>query len=172
MIDNVTSRAGLINLNSLVWNQFAAPVYRDLLRHAWHCTDPDYSTSELSAGVTGKRKFSEIQFEFDTSTRFEFKCTEYAFIKCSHCGKHMCITWREAVSTSSMIQCTTKIRVLIQLLVLHTLIQAHQIQIQMKPITMIFVNEDQARPENTNFRPLYFVNCSFYEHHISCVEYA
>lgn len=36
----LTSRGGVINTHSLIWDQFQSEVYTDMLRYAWHNTDP------------------------------------------------------------------------------------------------------------------------------------
>lgn len=46
----VTSRDGVINMNSLVWNQMNAPVYWDLIRTGWRHADNSYVPSELTFG--------------------------------------------------------------------------------------------------------------------------
>ena len=79
-----------MNLHSLISNQFDSFGYRDMIRHAWHSTDPDYSIDELSSGppVT---MVQDVQFNFNPAHRCEFNCTNHAFIKCSHCGELMCL---------------------------------------------------------------------------------
>lgn len=72
--------------STLIWNQFSSPAYRDMVRHAWHNTDPDYSTSELVSGPP-VRMIQEIQFGFDSSARCAVDSEQHAFIRCSHCGK-------------------------------------------------------------------------------------
>lgn len=46
-IANLTSRWGAINLHSLIWNQFGSEAYTDMIRYAWHNTDPHFSTDEM-----------------------------------------------------------------------------------------------------------------------------
>lgn len=89
-VDDITNREGLMNLHSLIWNQFSSSEYEDMIRHAWHNTDPDYGVEELSSEPPG-RMVQEVQFDFDPSDRCEFNCTNHAFIRCSHCGKLMCL---------------------------------------------------------------------------------
>ena len=88
-VRDVTNREGLMNLHSLSWNQFATSAYRDMIRHSWHNTDPDYSTSELMTGPP-VRMVQDIQFNFDPSSRCEYG-SNHAFNRCSHCGNLMCL---------------------------------------------------------------------------------
>lgn len=85
-INDVTSRNGTINLHSLIWNQFAAPIYSDLLRSGWHNTDPDYSTDELVLG-NPPPTVDEIQFSVDAGIdRCEVDESLPAYLRCAHCG--------------------------------------------------------------------------------------
>ena len=86
----MASRAGIVNMHSLVWNQFGSEAYTDMLRYAWHKTDPSFSDSELSSRPPPPM-VHEINFNFDKSRRCEMNCTNFAFIKCAHCGKHLCL---------------------------------------------------------------------------------
>lgn len=69
LIDGVTNRACLMNIHSLIWNQFSARAYRDMIRHAWHNTDSDYSVTEIASRPPG-RMVQEIQFDFDHDENF------------------------------------------------------------------------------------------------------
>lgn len=89
-LQNITTREGLMNMHSLIWNQFSSFRYQDMIRHAWHNTDPGYSTRELSSGPP-VHMVQDIQFEFDPRQKCQFNCSNHAFIKCSHCGKFMCL---------------------------------------------------------------------------------
>lgn len=90
MTDKITDRLAVLNVQSLVWNQFMSPAYKDLLLYAWHDTDPDFSRNEL-------RRFpplnvDAIQFKRDLRTRCEVPgCTRKSHIRCSHCGKNICL---------------------------------------------------------------------------------
>lgn len=92
ILDNVTSRAGIMNMHSLAWNQLSSPAYRDMIRHAWHNTDPDYSIDELQSRPPG-RMVQEIQYGFDHSDNCQHHtgCDRHAFIRCAHCGKLLCL---------------------------------------------------------------------------------
>lgn len=91
LMDLVTLREGIINMHSLIWDQFQSPAYRDMLRAAWHNTDPAYDIEEL--GRNPPARVNEIQFVFDKPQECEIaNCTHQAFIRCAHCGKHMCLS--------------------------------------------------------------------------------
>lgn len=83
-------RYGIINMQSLIWNQFLSPEYRPMLRYAWRNTDPGYTNSELQSRAPPPL-VQDIQFNFNQSSLCEHNCTNYAFIRCSHCGKLMCL---------------------------------------------------------------------------------
>lgn len=92
----LSSRAGIINTHSLVWNQFGSENYTDMLRFAWHNTDPDFSVDELTRPLP-VRGVIDIQFNLN-ETRCQHKeatsnstCSRPAFIRCSYCGKVMCL---------------------------------------------------------------------------------
>lgn len=90
LIGELTTRAGILNLQSLMWNQFGSPAYRDMIRYAWHSTDPTFNREELAnhspAGVR------DVQFGFDKSKTCEIEnCRHKANIRCSHCGKLLCL---------------------------------------------------------------------------------
>lgn len=93
LLDQVTNRAGIMNIHSLIWNQFSSVQYQDLIRHAWHNTDPDYSVSELATRPPG-RNVDAVQFRsFNGADKCEHhtNCSNHAFIKCAHCGKLLCL---------------------------------------------------------------------------------
>lgn len=88
---SVTSRNGTINMQSLIWNQFSSPAYRQMLRYAWHDTDSSFDVMK-ELGTTGKpKKVIQIQFKLTSSHCQVENCTEHAFLRCSHCGKHLCL---------------------------------------------------------------------------------
>lgn len=90
------SREGIINMHSLIWNQFGSENYTDMLRYAWHNTDPHWSIDEINNRPM-PRGVLDIQFKTD-KTRCDQKdhitnttCSRPAFIRCSHCGKILCL---------------------------------------------------------------------------------
>lgn len=92
LINNITDREGIIKAQALIWNQFSSPAYRDMLRYAWHSTDPDYDFLEEQIRHP-PATVRNIQFGFDKSITCEVDgCEHHAFIRCSHCGKHLCLT--------------------------------------------------------------------------------
>lgn len=89
-IQEVTSREGIINLHSLIHNQFMSPKYRDMILFAWRNTDPSFDPSELEHNPP--KMVNSIQFEFDDGVKCaRAGCGEHAFLRCSHCGKPLCL---------------------------------------------------------------------------------
>lgn len=92
--DYLSSRDGVINVHSLVWNQFASENYTDMIRYAWHDTDPHFSLDELNSRPKPKGVV-EIQFSFEQSRCEHIEhgeaCNQPAFIQCSHCRKILCL---------------------------------------------------------------------------------
>lgn len=87
----ITSREGIIKMHSFVWDQFSSPKYNDMIRYAWHNTDPGFVREELSSGPP-PAMVSDIQFSFDRSALCDFNCTKRAFVKCAHDGKLSCLS--------------------------------------------------------------------------------
>lgn len=90
LLSDVTSREGILNLQSLVWNQLSSPAYEQMLRWIWHNTDPDYPRT-ASGQVIKPPLVSQIQFKFNVTDCQVGSCTNHAFIRCSHCGKLLCL---------------------------------------------------------------------------------
>ena len=90
--DYISSREGILNMHSLVWNQFDSEAYTDMLRYAWRHTDLAYSVEELAARPVPPM-VQELQFNFDASKKCQAynNCTNHAFIKGSHCGRLLCL---------------------------------------------------------------------------------
>ena len=87
----IMTRAGIINFQSLIWNQLQAPAYRDLLLWSWRHTDPEFSNDELQNGAP-PAVVNDINFNFERhQTCGHPGCNATAFIRCSHCGKYLCI---------------------------------------------------------------------------------
>lgn len=90
-IGALTSRAGIINMHSLIHNQFSAPAYEDLFRYSWRHADKTFSKNELSNDVV--MRASHVQFSFKPGAKCEVDdCDEPAFIKCSHRSRLLCAT--------------------------------------------------------------------------------
>lgn len=90
LLSSVTSREGILNIHSLIHNQFTSPLYNDMILFGWRNTDPNFSTSELSNYPP--KMVHKIQFVFNESALCQKEgCNEHAFIKCSHCGRLHCI---------------------------------------------------------------------------------
>lgn len=89
-IGDITSREGVLNLMSLIYNQLQSPAYHDLWKFAWRNTDPYWSESELS--VSPPSNVNSIQFgsELDVQCQVE-NCTNPAVVRCSHCGESICL---------------------------------------------------------------------------------
>lgn len=94
--EQLVSREGIINLMSLIWNQFSSEAYTDMLRYCWRNTDPHFSLDELSRSPP-VRGVNEIQFRFDDvgcqhrDHATNESCTRPGVIKCAHCGKVLCL---------------------------------------------------------------------------------
>lgn len=89
LVPNVTSREGILNMQSLIWNQFGAQSYRSMIRWCWHKTDTEFDESEFEGSPL--MKVREIQFGFQPKTCEVDECNEHGFIRCAHCGKIMCL---------------------------------------------------------------------------------
>lgn len=89
-VAEITSREGHINVHSLIWNQFGSPAYRDMIRRAWHNTDPEFNVTELSRQPVAVVR--DIQFSFPPGSQCQHAGhSRPAFIRCSHCGKLLCL---------------------------------------------------------------------------------
>lgn len=62
-----------------------------MIRYAWHNTDRSFAEAELDKAKVPPRMVQDIQFEFNRSKLCEHNCSNYAFIRCSHCGKLVCL---------------------------------------------------------------------------------
>lgn len=88
---DVISRAGIINMHSLLWNQFDSPKYRDMLVYSWHNTDPGFRLDELEHGHP-PAMVQDINLSLGRKTRCSVaNCTSRAFIRCSHCERLLCL---------------------------------------------------------------------------------
>lgn len=87
---NITSREGAIRLHSLVWTEFSAIDYQDMLRYAWRKTDQNFVDEELNKGPPPPM-VHDIQFNFDRSQECSCNCTRKAFLKCAHTGRVVCL---------------------------------------------------------------------------------
>lgn len=91
IVQQVIDRYGIIRMHSVIWDQLHAPVYRDMLLWAWRNTDPDFSEDELTYGAP-PRMVLDVQFGFNRTIGCETEnCSARAFIRCAHCGKHLCL---------------------------------------------------------------------------------
>lgn len=90
ILPTLTSREGIINVQSLIHNQLTSAKYRDMIRYAWHNTDPSFNRSELENFPP--KMVNNIQFEFDATSRCDHQnCANHAFVQCAHCGKRLCL---------------------------------------------------------------------------------
>lgn len=63
-----------------------------MIRYAWHGTDPNFTPDELDADTGYLDLVIQNQFDFDRSRKCAVAgCDKYAFLRCAHCGKHLCI---------------------------------------------------------------------------------
>lgn len=91
MIERVSSRDGIINMHSLAWNQFGSEAYTDMFRWSWRKADQRFTNDELHRAPPPPMVL-ENQFTFNHNSVCEWEgCNRTAFIKCSHCGKHLCV---------------------------------------------------------------------------------
>lgn len=91
ILQQLTDRYGIMRMHSVIYNQFQAPIYRDMLLWAWRKTDPDFEQDELENSPPPDMVLN-IQFEFDRRHSCEVEgCESRAFIRCSHCRKHLCL---------------------------------------------------------------------------------
>lgn len=91
ILQELTDRYGIMRLQSVIYNQFQAPVYRDMLLWAWRKTDPDFNADELQNSPPPDMVLKN-QFEFDRHHNCEVEgCSSRAFIRCAHCRKHLCL---------------------------------------------------------------------------------
>lgn len=91
ILRNMTDRYGIMRMRSVIWNQFQAPVYRDMFLWAWRKTDPDFDQDELERS-SPLRTVNDIQFGFDRRHRCDVSgCQARAFVRCAHCGEHFCL---------------------------------------------------------------------------------
>lgn len=62
-----------------------------MLRYAWHNTDASFSHEELLSDRPAMVK--DVQFDVNAQDSCEVdECDSPAFIRCSHCGKLMCLS--------------------------------------------------------------------------------
>lgn len=90
VIGEITSREGIINLMSLIYNQLQSPAYYDLWRFAWRNTDPSFSEDELTN--VPPANVNSVQFGYDPYEMCSVEnCTEEVVLRCSHCGRSLCL---------------------------------------------------------------------------------
>lgn len=87
----LSDRYGIMRMHSVIWNQLQAPVYRDMLLYAWRHTDVDFQRDEMERG---RPPSMVLELQFDNVRRHACEvsgCEARAFIKCAHCGQHLCL---------------------------------------------------------------------------------
>ena len=90
-ISDITTREGIINLMSIIYNQLQSPAYYDLWRYAWRHTDPNFSFDEISNSPPAN--VNSVQFGFDPTDSCSVpNCTEEVIVRCSHDGRPLCLT--------------------------------------------------------------------------------
>lgn len=86
----LTSRAGIINLQSLVYNQLSSPAYNDIIRYSWRKADSQFNITELTRFPPANA--NAIQFERQNNAKCSVPgCTRSSLMRCSHCGKVLCL---------------------------------------------------------------------------------
>lgn len=88
MIKDISTREGIVNMHSLIWNQFNSPAYDAMHRWCWHKTDLNYNETERGELPLMVRA---IQFAFVEPTCSHENCQCEPFIRCSHCGRVLCL---------------------------------------------------------------------------------
>lgn len=87
----ISDRAGIINLMSLIHNQFQSPAYHDLWTYSWRNTDPSFSEDEIA--MVPPPTAMQIQFGYDPADSCTYQdCHEEVIMRCSHCGEPICLT--------------------------------------------------------------------------------
>lgn len=90
MTREFNSRAGINNMHSLLDDPLSSPRFRDMIIFAWRNTDPNYSEAELFNPIP--KTVQDINFDGVNPHNCEAtNCTAQAFIRCAHCGKHLCL---------------------------------------------------------------------------------
>lgn len=90
-VGEITSREGIINMMSLIYNQLQSSAYYDLWRYAWRHTDPSFSEDELANNPPANVNSIQFGFNADEACSVE-NCTEHVVMRCSHCGRTLCLT--------------------------------------------------------------------------------
>lgn len=86
--EEIASRAGIVNLQSLVYNQLCSPAYESIFRHAWHGLDMSYDKKQPFYPILN---VNAIQFSKPGHRCHIDGCTDHGFIRCSYCGKLLCL---------------------------------------------------------------------------------
>lgn len=85
----VITREGIINFQSLIYNQFSSPAYTDLIKHSWHNTDPEFYRHERRNKPDNVLR---IQFGKEPGTKCSVRgCQNLAFTICAWCKRPLCI---------------------------------------------------------------------------------
>lgn len=80
-------RENLLSLMDMLWYQFTAPRFENLLKYAWYRAG--YINDHPDEFQT------PVQFCMDTKGYLKCEqdsCTQFCFMKCAHCGKNYCFT--------------------------------------------------------------------------------
>ena len=87
----ITSRGGILNLYSLIWNQMGSHAYRDTNLYGWRHTDPDFRYDEMTSTAQPPNVHA-IQFHGVSGHTYQHSnCTAPAFIRCSYCHRMLCL---------------------------------------------------------------------------------
>lgn len=88
--EELLTRRGILNVQSLLWNQLSSPAYRDMLIYAWHSTDPNYSNDELDVYLPPM--LNQVNRNLNKTRPCEVdQCQNLPFIRCAYCGKQLCL---------------------------------------------------------------------------------
>lgn len=90
IIGQLTTRTGIINLQSLVHNQLSSPAYRDIIKYSWRKVDTAFNSSEMTKYPPPNA--NALQFDRKNNARCgAANCTKGGLLRCSHCGKILCL---------------------------------------------------------------------------------
>lgn len=88
LLQRTTSREGIMNVHSLVWNQFSSPKYKEMIIWCWRKTDPTlYQANDLLF----PNMVRVVQFSFEDHRCSVDGCDHEPFVRCSHCGRVLCL---------------------------------------------------------------------------------
>jgi hypothetical protein len=79
---DIGNRFTLMRIFSLLWDQLSSDCFKEMIQYSWY-------SSEYSEKYLRFKNMKEICFESETNECDIQSCSEYFFIKCSHCRKNL-----------------------------------------------------------------------------------